>query len=444
MTKKKTEAKDGKLKASAEVFDLPLSALKTNDEQELSRTPGLDRIKITAGCPLLKAGRNNGILNRVIRPDGAPTPTEEQWTALLNEDIPEIKKKEEAKRSEEAKAKLAAFEAVVEAAPKLAWPSLWELLLSPDENTRMRGYLLVRQFDPDLIEFADNLAKNGQLQPIAVRPVWGEEGTDQENTPTGEGWNVIGGLRRSIALALRHAKDPGEFPATVRCIHVAWVGDRGGMVLAGMASNDYVKPSPIDQARYFKFLKNKGLTDREVEERTGFNVQTIKTRRMLLTLPQEVQDQVHEGTLPAYRALVMAQQRAVEETKGAGDTPPAPTTGKKKPAPRVGRNQHSAMAGSRNRNAGERRRYPGLTALWNYYLLTDTEKPENDPVTKKPWVEGYWERFVLKEDIRESVAFIMGEEYKTRAELRKEQKAQAKEKQEQLKAEQARAIADQS
>lgn len=130
----------------------------------------------------------------------------------------------------------------------------------------------------DIDELAGSIAAVGVLQRLLVTP------TDSFQ------YMVVDGHRRFAALRLLEWDRP--IPVEVRTM------DRVERLTAAVSAGSFSRPiSPIDQARAFAALKELGLTQVEISERTGVPQPTVSVRLRLLELTDEQQTAVHEGRM---------------------------------------------------------------------------------------------------------------------------------------------------
>ena len=123
---------------------------------------------------------------------------------------------------------------------------------------------------------------------------------------------------------------------------------------------------PIEQARAFdRLMKARGLSQRDLAERLNVSPASVARAVRLLDLPEEIQESVNEGRLPAASGYQIAQVEDAQAQARAGPTGrrrgpdhqrgrrgrqgrPGPPTGRRHPPPaRRGR------PGRRHRRGGE-------------------------------------------------------------------------------------------
>jgi ParB family transcriptional regulator, chromosome partitioning protein len=139
-----------------------------------------------------------------------------------------------------------------------------------------------KEFDPDgIARLADSLKDRGQLQPIRVR--WSEEHLK---------WVILAGERR-----YRAALQAGF--TTIACVfveHVLSDIDRLEIQLIENCLRDDLRP--IEQANAFSALmRHNDWTAKELAEHLHLDRSSITRALALLTLPDDVQHQITEGTI---------------------------------------------------------------------------------------------------------------------------------------------------
>jgi ParB/RepB/Spo0J family partition protein len=176
----------------------------------------------------------------------------------------------------------------------------------------------------ELDELAASILSMGLLQRLLVSPVAGAVGQ----------FMVVDGHRRYWAM--RSIEYPLPIPVEIR------VMDRVDMLVAAVAAGSFSRPiSPIDQAKAFQALRELGLNQLQISERTGVPQPTVSTRLRLLELSPAQQLAVHEGRMTLDQAKKAthairrrapdraprpprAQQLGVCPTCGTRPAPPPP------------------------------------------------------------------------------------------------------------------------
>jgi ParB family transcriptional regulator, chromosome partitioning protein len=149
-----------------------------------------------------------------------------------------------------------------------------------------------KEFDPgDLEDLSASLKGRGQLQPIRVR--W---------SATAERWVIVSGERR-----WRAARMAGL--ATLACIEA-----KGEMTPEEILEDQLVENcvrvdlKPIEQGRAYRRLMDlRGCSARQLAESLKISHQAVGRALSLLTLPEELQQQVETGLVPASAAAEIAK-----------------------------------------------------------------------------------------------------------------------------------------
>lgn len=134
-------------------------------------------------------------------------------------------------------------------------------------------------FDPERIkELADSIREHGLLQPISVRP---HNGTYQ----------LIAGERRYRAMQSLGMK---TVPAIVHHVDEAKARE-----LALIENINRVDMKPSETAKAYQALADRGLSTKQIAERTGKSEAHISQHLSLLTLPWDVQKAVDDEHVPS-------------------------------------------------------------------------------------------------------------------------------------------------
>ena len=149
-----------------------------------------------------------------------------------------------------------------------------------------------KEFEPEALQsLASSLRDRGQLQPIRVR--WSAE--------IGR-WVIVSGERR-----WRAARMAGL--ATLACVEA-----KGEMTPAEILEDQLVENcvredlKPIEQALAFRaLLDSRGCSARQLAESLGISHQAVGRALALLKLPEELQQQVDAGLVPASAAAEVAR-----------------------------------------------------------------------------------------------------------------------------------------
>ncbi len=143
------------------------------------------------------------------------------------------------------------------------------------------------QFDEDkLSELAESIRVHGIVQPILLKKI-------------GERYRIIAGERRFRAARLAGL---AEIPAIIKNM-----SEREMQEVALIENLQRVDLNPIEEASAIKeLLTGYGLTQEELASRLGKSRPAITNALRLLTLPQEVQEMLREGSLSAGHARALA------------------------------------------------------------------------------------------------------------------------------------------
>lgn len=158
----------------------------------------------------------------------------------------------------------------------------------------------------DLSELGASIRAVGLLQPIVVRP-------------DGHGRFIIIDGHRRYEAARAIGLD------VLPCL-ASKAQDAAGQIEVMLAAAMHKALEPVEQARAFKSLRNRGLSVSDIARRTGYSSTTVSGRLMLADLPDEVQDAVAGGELPIGKATDLARQvraKAAGATRVAGGQRPA-------------------------------------------------------------------------------------------------------------------------
>ena len=141
-------------------------------------------------------------------------------------------------------------------------------------------------FDEKKIDgLAVSIREQGILQPLLVRR-------------RGEDYELIAGERRWRAALKAGLK---QVPAVVRS-----VDDHDALALALVENLQREDLNPIEEARAFRRLQDEfGLTQEEISGRVGRSRPAVANSLRLLLLPEEVQNDVAIGRLPAGQARAL-------------------------------------------------------------------------------------------------------------------------------------------
>lgn len=145
----------------------------------------------------------------------------------------------------------------------------------------------------ELRELADNIGKQGLLQPITIRPVKGE-------TP----YEIVCGERRYRAFRiLSESSDRfGEILAIVREMTDAEAFD--AMITENLQRKDV---DPMEEAFAFGQLQKNGSSVQEIALRFGKSTRFVYDRIRLNSLIPELMKAVREGELPISAAMIVCK-----------------------------------------------------------------------------------------------------------------------------------------
>ena len=154
-------------------------------------------------------------------------------------------------------------------------------------------------------ELVASIREHGLLQPLVVRS-------------RDAGWEIVAGERRWRALKLLGWKSA---PVIVRDLT-----DEQMLLVALVENLQREELSALEEARSYQQLADQfGLTQQKIAARVGKDRSTVANALRLLTLPESVQEMVHDGRLSAGHARAIlgvrdesAQQRLAEEIVSRG------------------------------------------------------------------------------------------------------------------------------
>jgi ParB family chromosome partitioning protein len=141
-------------------------------------------------------------------------------------------------------------------------------------------------FDEQKIdELAASIREQGVLQPLLVRR-------------KADGYELVAGERRWRAALRAGLK---QIPAVVRS-----VDDHDALALALVENLQREDLNPIEEARAFRRLQDEfGLKQEEISDRVGRSRPAVANSLRLLLLPEEVQNEIGLGKLPAGQARAL-------------------------------------------------------------------------------------------------------------------------------------------
>jgi len=145
----------------------------------------------------------------------------------------------------------------------------------------------VRDHLDGIEELAASIRANGLLQPLIVNQ-------------RGSRLVVTDGHRRLAAARL------AGVPALL-CIVTAGA-DEQRVTTTMLAAAMHRELRPIEQARAFDRLKRSGVPTSQIAQSTGYSINLIRQRLLLLELPEEAQGMVEDETLTIGQATTLAKQ----------------------------------------------------------------------------------------------------------------------------------------
>lgn len=153
----------------------------------------------------------------------------------------------------------------------------------PTGSIQPSPYQVRSDFDEQqLQDLAASLKQHGLLQPITVRKVAG-------------GYELIAGERRLRAARLAGLE---TIPAVIR----ECTDDQAAelCLLENLQRQDL---NPIEEARGYRLLSDRGMTQTEIGERVGRSQSAIANAMRLLKLPEPVRKKISDGELTARHGL---------------------------------------------------------------------------------------------------------------------------------------------
>ena len=123
--------------------------------------------------------------------------------------------------------------------------------------------------EKELNELADSIKEHGIIQPLILRPL-------------GDKYEIIAGERRYKAASIAGLYN---VPAII-----LEKDDNESAELAIIENIQRKDLTPIEEAKSYQKLLNRGLTQEEIAKKLGIAQSTVANKLRLLTLPDEVQD----------------------------------------------------------------------------------------------------------------------------------------------------------
>ena len=144
-----------------------------------------------------------------------------------------------------------------------------EIIYIPVEDILPNRFQPRLTFDEkDLNELANSIVRYGVIQPIVVRPI-------------GEKYEIIAGERRYKASIIAGLK---KIPAVLMS-----TDDNTSAEIALLENLQRKNLTPIEEARSYKKLINRGFTQEDIAAKLGVSQPMIANKIRLLNLPDEVQ-----------------------------------------------------------------------------------------------------------------------------------------------------------
>jgi ParB/RepB/Spo0J family partition protein len=180
------------------------------------------------------------------------------------------------------KAQVASAKDVPSAPAELRTVALSRIHVEDGFNPRQR-------FDEaELERLAQSIRLRGLLQPLVVSPNGGDD------------FRLVAGERRYRAAALASLT---EVPVIVRQVSEDTRGLDDALV-ENMTRKDL---DPVEEAKGFQRLLDGGLTRRGVAELLGVSQKLVGDRLQILALPEELHEQVADGTIPPSAVKPLAE-----------------------------------------------------------------------------------------------------------------------------------------
>ena len=123
--------------------------------------------------------------------------------------------------------------------------------------------------EKELNELADSIKEHGIIQPLIVRPL-------------GDKYEIIAGERRYKAASIA-----GLYNVPVIVLEK---DDNESAELAIIENIQRKDLTPIEEAKSYQKLLNRGLTQEEIAKKLGIAQPTVANKLRLLSLPDEVQE----------------------------------------------------------------------------------------------------------------------------------------------------------
>lgn len=152
----------------------------------------------------------------------------------------------------------------------------------------------------ELQELADNIARQGLLQPITVRPTeWYDEVQDGQTVSIPEKYEIVCGERRYRACSLNKME-------TIPCIVREMTDDEAldAMITENLQRKDV---DPVEEAEAFTILSGKGQGVAELAARFGRSESYIRDRMRLVSLIDPLKKELSKGQITMRGAYLLSR-----------------------------------------------------------------------------------------------------------------------------------------
>lgn len=156
-----------------------------------------------------------------------------------------------------------------------------------DDNPYQRRSASVADDDPDLLNLSTDIAQQGIIQHLVVRPHPNSRGRYQ----------IAAGHRRRLAARLAGLE---HVPCVVRTL-------TDDQMLDVVFAENYHRAdiNPIDRAELMQILASRGLSQQAIADRFAISRPAVSNALRLLRLPSEIQDDVRAGRINTRQADAM-------------------------------------------------------------------------------------------------------------------------------------------
>ena len=158
----------------------------------------------------------------------------------------------------------------------------------------------------ELQELADNIARQGLLQPITVRPTeWYDEVQDGQIVSIPEKYEIVCGERRYRACCLNKME-------TIPCIVREMTDDEAldAMITENLQRQDV---DPIEEAVAFKLLTTRGTSADDLAARFGKSIRYINDRIRLAQLKEPLRLAVSAGRITLRGGYLLARLNEADQ-----------------------------------------------------------------------------------------------------------------------------------